>query len=185
MPEPLELIGGRERRAIRIVDYDPAWPSRFLREREWIAEALGPVARRIDHVGSTAVPGLAAKPIVDIDVSVPDVDAEQAYLGPLVAAGYHLRVREPGHRMVRTAGLDVHVHVCGAGSDWWRRHLLFRDWLRQDAGDREAYATLKRRLALRDWPDMNEYADAKSELVAEITTRAKAWARSSGWSPLS
>jgi GrpB-like predicted nucleotidyltransferase (UPF0157 family) len=126
------------------------------------------VALRIDHIGSTAVPGLVAKPIIDIDVSVPDADDDATYLPPLRDAGYLLRVREPGHRMVRTPALDVHVHICTAGSDWERWHLLFRDRLRADANDRAAYAKLKLRLAEQDWPDMNAYADAKGPLIEEI-----------------
>jgi GrpB-like predicted nucleotidyltransferase (UPF0157 family) len=87
-----------------------------------------------------------------------------------------LRVRQPGHRMLRTAALDVHVHICGEGSEWERRHLLFRDWLRLDAADREAYAALKRELAEREWAGMNAYAQAKSALIVEITVRAEEWA---------
>ncbi|MFE7405220.1 GrpB family protein [Isoptericola sp. NPDC057559] len=177
----VELVGGVERREIVLVEPDPAWPARFARERERIAAALGPVAVRVDHVGSTSVPGLAAKPIVDIDVSVPDVEDEDAYLPALLAAGYLLRVREPGHRLVRTPDLGVHVHVCSAGSDWERLHLLFRDRLRHDADDRAAYAALKRELAAREWPSMNHYAEAKGELIAEITARAEAWASATGW----
>jgi GrpB-like predicted nucleotidyltransferase (UPF0157 family) len=120
-----------------------------------------------------------AKPIIDIDVSVPDVDDENAYLPALEMAGYVLRVREPEHRMVRTPALDVHVHVCTAGSDWERRHRLFRDWLRHDEADRNAYAALKVGLAGREWPDMNDYAQAKGPLIAEITARAEAWAAQS------
>ncbi|WP_255502941.1 GrpB family protein [Mycolicibacterium sp. CH28] len=90
---------------------------------------------RVDHIGSTSVPGLAAKPIIDIGLGVVDVDREEDYLPDLIAAGYRLRVREPGHRMVRTPDLGVHVHVCTAGSDWERRQLLFRDWLRYDQSD--------------------------------------------------
>lgn len=181
MHDELELIGGVEKREIRVVDYDAAWPLRFQAQRERIVRALGDVACRVDHIGSTAIPGMAAKPIVDIDLSVPDVEDERAYLGPLLAAGYRLRVREPRHRMVRTRELDVQVHVCSAGSEWERRHLLFRDWLRHDAADREAYARLKWELASRDWDDMNQYADAKSALVAQITVRAEAWALANGW----
>lgn len=183
MDERVELIGGMERREIRIVDHDPAWAERFERERERIAAALGQVARRIDHIGSTAVPGLAAKAIVDIQVSVPDVEDEPSYLDALLAAGYRHRVREPGHRMVRTPERDVHVHVCASGGEWERRHLLLRDWLRRDRTDREAYQSLKRELARRDWADMNDYADAKCPLIAAMTRRAVAWARSSGWAP--
>jgi GrpB-like predicted nucleotidyltransferase (UPF0157 family) len=177
----VELIGGVEKRDIRLVPYDPAWPVRFEQERVRIAGALGPVARRIDHIGSTSIPGLIAKPIVDIDLSVPDVADERAYLDALLAAGYRLRVREPGHLMVRTPELDVQVHICAAGSDWERRHLLFRDWLRTDSADRGAYAGLKSELATRDWPDMNAYAAAKGALISEITVRAEEWARSTGW----
>ena len=126
---------------------------------------------------------MAAKPIVDIQVSVPDVEQEGSYLAPLVTAGYRLRVREPGHRMFRTPELDVHIHVCDAGSDWEHRHLLFRDWLRRSADDRQAYADLKMRLQEQDWDTMNHYADAKSALIAEMTVRAEQWALSTGWSP--
>ena len=178
-----QLFGGVEKREIVLVAPDPAWPARFEQERERIVAALGRVAVRVDHVGSTSVPGLAAKPIVDIDVSVPDVEDEDAYLPALLAAGYELRVREPGHRLVRTPERDVHVHVCARGSDWERRHLLFRDRLRHDAADRDAYAALKRELAARDWPSMNDYADAKGALIAEITARAEAWADATGWTP--
>jgi GrpB-like predicted nucleotidyltransferase (UPF0157 family) len=181
--DDVELIGGQERRDITIVAYDPTWPARFVAERDRIIAALGAAARRVDHVGSTAVPSLAAKPIIDIDVSVSDPDDEATYLPALEQAGYHLRVRQPGHRMLRTADRDVHVHVCAAGSEWERRHLLFRDWLRNDESDRDAYANLKRGLATRDWPDMNAYAAAKGALIAEITARAEEWARDVGWEP--
>jgi GrpB-like predicted nucleotidyltransferase (UPF0157 family) len=183
MDEQIELVGGTEKREIRIVAHDPAWAERFALERKRIVAALDGLARRVDHVGSTSVPGLAAKPIVDIDVSVPDVESEQDYLPQLEAAGYVLRVRERGHRLVRTPERDVHVHICDAGSDWEHRHLLFRDWLRRNAGDRAAYEDLKRELAQRDWTDMNAYADAKGPLITEITERAEVWARESGWKP--
>ncbi|GGQ27039.1 UPF0157 protein [Streptosporangium pseudovulgare] len=183
MAEDIELIGGQERRDIKVVSYDEAWPRRFAQERERIIVALGPLARRVDHIGSTAVPGLAAKSIVDIDLSVPNADDEDAYLPQLVAAGYHLRVRQFGHRMVRTQDLAVHVHVCTTDSDWERRHLLFRDWLRHDTADRELYGELKQRLAAHDWPDMNAYAAAKSPIIAEITEHAEAWAHSTQWTP--
>lgn len=183
LSERTELIGGSEKRDIHVVAHDPAWPRLFARERERLIAALGPLARRVDHVGSTAVPGLVAKPIIDIDVSVPDVDDESTYLGVLIAAGYHLRVRQPGHRMVRTEDRAVQVHICDVDSDWERRHLLFRDWLRRNKDDREAYGQLKLQLAQQDWPDMNAYAEAKGPLITEITERAEAWARSTGWTP--
>lgn len=168
------FIGGAERRSIVLVEHDPAWAARFEVERERIVHALGDRALRVDHVGSTAVPGLAAKPIVDIDVSVVDPDDAEAWLPDLLAAGYLLRVREPGHAMVRTAELDVHVHVCAAGSDWETRHLVFRDWLRTHPQDRQRYEDVKRSLAGREWSDMNDYADAKTDVIADIMARATA-----------
>jgi GrpB-like predicted nucleotidyltransferase (UPF0157 family) len=179
----VELIGGHEKREIRIVSPDPEWPGMFARERARIAAALGPAAIRIDHIGSTAVAGLPAKPIIDIDVSVAEPDVEDTYLPRLIAAGYHLRVREPGHRMLRTTDLSVHVHICQAGSDWERRHLLFRDWLRRDARDRAAYAKMKVSLAAQEWTDMNVYAAAKGPIIAEITGRAERWATCTQWRP--
>jgi GrpB-like predicted nucleotidyltransferase (UPF0157 family) len=176
------LIGGRQPRDIVIADHDDAWPRRFAVERERIAAALGPRALRIDHVGSTSVPGLAAKPIVDIDLSVADVEDETAYLPDLESTGYVLRVREPGHRMVRTPELDVHVHVCAVGSEWERKHLLFRDHLRRHPDDRALYEGVKRELATRTWEDMNDYADAKDDVVAAIMVRAETWAAATGWS---
>ncbi len=173
-----ELIGGVERRTIEVVPYDPSWPAAFAREHARIATAMGARAQRIDHVGSTSVPGLAAKPIIDVQVSVADPEDEDAYLPALVSTGYELRVREPGHRMFRTPARDVHVHVCEAGSDWERRTLLFRDRLRADTGDRERYAAVKLRLAEREWPDMNAYAFAKTPIVEEILARAEAAASS-------
>jgi GrpB-like predicted nucleotidyltransferase (UPF0157 family) len=176
-----ELIGGRERRTILIVPYDASWPGAFVRHRDRIAEALGPRAVRIDHVGSTAVAGLPAKPIIDVDLSVEDPEDEESYLPALERAGYRLRVREPSHRMLRTRQRDVHVHVCATGSDWERRHLLFRDWLREDAGDRRLYAETKCALAKRGWPDMNAYAAAKTEIIGDITERAERWAIATSW----
>ncbi len=167
----MELIGGVERRAIVIAEADSAWPRRFELERDRIAAALGGAALRIEHIGSTAVPGLAAKPIVDVLLAVAEPDDEPAYLPALEYAGYVLRVREPGHRMVRTPELDVHVHVWAEGSPEIGRHLAFRDRLRESAEDRAAYERLKRELAAREWDDMNAYADAKGALIREILRR--------------
>ena len=182
MPEdPLDgvLIGGREKVEIVVVDYDPAWPERFAALADTVRTALGDTALRIEHIGSTAVPGLAAKPIIDLLVVVEDVADEAAYVPALEAAGFQLRVREPDHRMLRTPARDVHVHLW-EDDDEQRRHLLFRDWLREDADDRERYAAVKRELARREWGDMNDYADAKSPVITEITARAEAWAAATG-----
>lgn len=178
----VELIGGVEKREIELAPPDPAWPERFVVERAKIVAALGAKAIRVDHIGSTSITGIAAKPIIDIDLSVKDVDDDDDYLPALTAAGYQLRVREAGHRMVRTADLGVHVHCCTTGSGWERRHLLFRDWLRYDQADRVAYGELKKELAQQDWPDMNAYAEAKSARIKEITARAERWAADLTWS---
>lgn len=166
------LVGGRERRRIVIIDYDPAWPARFELERDRVRRALGPVALRIEHIGSTAVPGLGAKPIVDLLVVVEDPDDDATLVPPMEAAGYELRVREPAHRMFRTPERDVHVHFWRNGTPDVERQLRFRDRLRESAEDRRAYEQLKRELASREWADMNHYADAKGELIDAILAGA-------------
>jgi len=169
------LIGGIEKRKIVIVDYDPHWPEKFQKHATIVSQALSSKALVIEHVGSTSVPWLAAKPIIDIDVIVEDSGNENAYLPDLLAAGYVLRVREPDwheHRMFRTPELDVHIHIFSPGCVEVARHIAFRNHLRSHAEDRLRYEALKRKLAKEDWPDMNAYAQAKSELVEEIVARA-------------
>jgi GrpB-like predicted nucleotidyltransferase (UPF0157 family) len=169
------LIGGIEKREIVIADYDPQWPAMFQQHAAIISAALGTKALGIEHVGSTAVPQLAAKPIIDIDVLVADSSDEAAYLPALLASGYVLRVREPDwheHRMVRTPQLDVHIHIFSTGCVEVARHVAFRDHLRSHAEDRLRYEALKRKLAQEEWADMNAYARAKGELVEEIIARA-------------
>lgn len=163
-----------------VEDYDPLWPKRFTHHAEAVGKALGAIALSIEHVGSTSVPDLAAKSIIDILVVVEDSSEEDAYLPALIAAGYALRVREPEwheHRMLRTQGLDVHIHVFSFGCAEVARLLVLRDWLRNSAGDRKLYESAKRKLAGQDWPDMNAYAQAKSEIVEEILVRAFEWQR--------
>jgi GrpB-like predicted nucleotidyltransferase (UPF0157 family) len=165
-----------EKVALVLVASDPRWPQRFEVERQSIEAALGRRARTVEHVGSTSVVGLVAKPIIDICVAVDDSSDEASYVPDLVRAGYELRVREPDwheHRMLRTAARDVHVHVFTLGSSEIARLLTFRDWLRHDHADRELYASTKRALARQDWPTMQHYADAKSEVVEAIVARAQ------------
>ena len=170
--EPNEfLIGGNERRAIVLVDYDPSWPMRFQDERAKITTALGAEAIRVEHIGSTAVPGLAAKPIIDVLVTLADIEDESRYLPAVQRAGYVLRVREPGHRMVRTPELDVHVHIWPDDDPAVTAHLAFRNRLRSNTDDRDLYAATKRRLAQQDWPTMNHYADAKTDVILQILSR--------------
>jgi GrpB-like predicted nucleotidyltransferase (UPF0157 family) len=169
------LIGGIEKREIVIADYDPAWPDKFQKHAELIKRALGSRALRIEHVGSTSVPGLAAKPIIDILVVVEDSSDEKAYLPALQAAEYVLRVREPDwhqHRMLRTPELDVHIHIFSSGCIEIGRMIAFRNRLRCDANDRLRYEALKRALAKQDWPNMDAYARAKTELVEQIIAKA-------------
>ena len=168
------LIGGREKHEIVIRDYDPSWPLRFELECGRVQRALGSNALRIEHIGSTAVPGLAAKPIIDVLVTVFDPDDDVAVLSPLQLAGYELRVREPAHRMFRTPEKDVHVHVWADTDPEVARCLTFRDQLQRSSEDRAAYERLKRDLASRPWRDMNDYADAKSDLIAAILAKATA-----------
>jgi GrpB-like predicted nucleotidyltransferase (UPF0157 family) len=167
----LVILGDREPGRITIVEYDLAWPHRFEEERRRITRVLGTSALRIEHIGSTSVPSLAAKPIVDILVEVRQVEDEDAYRRRLEDSGYVLRVREPEHRMFRTPAKDVHVHLWSA-PDEIERHLTFRDWLRRNQADRQLYERTKRELAGRRWKDMNAYADAKSGVIAEIMARA-------------
>jgi GrpB-like predicted nucleotidyltransferase (UPF0157 family) len=171
------LIGGVEKRAIAIVDYDPGWPRKFTLHARRVAEVLGPTALCIEHIGSTSVPGLAAKPIVDMLVVVKDSANEPLYVPQLEAAGYVLRVREPDwneHRMFRTPERDVHIHVYSEGCREIGRNLTFRDRLRQSDDDRRRYELKKRELAKCDWPDMNAYAEAKTGVIEEIIARAVA-----------
>jgi GrpB-like predicted nucleotidyltransferase (UPF0157 family) len=165
------LIGGREEREVLMVEYDPSWPKLYEEHRDRILNAIGDSVRMVEHIGSTAVPGLAAKPIIDVMVTVDDPDDETRYLGPLEDAGYELRVREGGHRMLRTPERDVQVHIWQAGSDDERRQLVFRDHLRSHPADREAYEALKRSLAGR-WPDVNYYAEAKGPFIRRVVELA-------------
>jgi len=174
----LELVGGPEALTHPLSDYDPDWAARYLEHRRRIGEALDAVDVDIEHIGSTSVPGLAAKPIIDIVVAVGDITAEEDYLDALLAVGYELRVREPGHRLVRTPSRDVHVHIYERGARAIDEYLLLRDHLRSDADDRALYEQTKRQLMSRQWSDMNDYADAKTDVIAAIKERARAARRS-------
>jgi GrpB-like predicted nucleotidyltransferase (UPF0157 family) len=169
------LIGGREPVALVISDYDSAWPSRFAELEARIGLALGDAALAVEHIGSTSVPRLAAKPIIDVLVVVAGLEDEPSYVPALVDAGFVLRVREAGHRMFRTPDRAAHIHVCPSGDQTIRDYLDLRDWLRVDESDRALYEGVKRGLAQRPWSDMNHYADAKSDVIAQVLGRARAW----------
>ncbi len=168
-----ELVGGIEKRPLVIVDHDPAWATAYAEHERRIRRALGPTALQVEHIGSTSVPGLGAKPIIDVLVVVEDITAEEDHVDPLLAAGYLLRVREPGHRMVRTPARDAHVHLLQAGDPAADDYLLLRDHLRADPADRALYERTKRELVAVDWPDMNAYAEAKTEVITAIKARAR------------
>ncbi len=161
---------------ISISDYDPRWPEWYAREAERIGAALGERALRIEHAGSTSVPGLPAKPVIDIVLAVADSADEDAYVPALEAAGYVLTIREPEwyeHRMFQGPDRAVNLHVFSSGCEEIERMLLFRDWLRGNAADRELYARTKIELARREWGKVQDYADAKTAVVGEILERAR------------
>jgi GrpB-like predicted nucleotidyltransferase (UPF0157 family) len=176
--EPRTLSG-----RLRLVEYDPGWPALFEREAVRIRAALGERALRLDHTGSTSVPGLAAKPIVDMLLVVADSAEESAYGPDLEAAGYVLRIREPDwyeHRVFKGPDMDVNLHVLSAGCEEVDKILLFRDWLRAHPDDRALYEHAKRSLIEREWQYTQQYADAKTEVIEAIVGRARRHAGEGG-----
>jgi GrpB-like predicted nucleotidyltransferase (UPF0157 family) len=169
--EPTRLSG-----PVELVDYDPAWPQLFAREAERVRAALGDRVLLLEHVGSTSVPGLTAKPWIDMVLVVADSADEPAYVPALDAAGYVLRIREPDwyeHRMFRRSDPGVHLHVFSPHCSEVERMLLFRDHLRRNESDRRLYERTKRELARREWAYVQNYADAKASVVEEIIARAR------------
>ncbi len=161
---------------IYIADYDPEWPRLFEREARRIRAALGDRVMLLEHVGSTSVPELAAKPRIDILLIVPNSANETTYVPALEAVGYVLRIREPDwheHRVFKGPDMDINLHVFSPGSPEIERMLLFRDWLRSNPSDRQLYERTKRELARREWKYIQNYADAKTEIVEEILARAR------------
>lgn len=182
------LVTGSERSRrdpVEVVSYDPSWSVRFDEWRNRLRQSLGSVARRIEHIGSTAVPGLDAKPVVDIQVSVVDPENEDTYVAAIEDSGVSLRSREgEGHRYFRPAAgrrRSVQIHVCQTGSDWERTHLLFRDYLRAEPAVREAYASLKRELARRYRDDRIAYTEGKTGFILDSMEKASIWATETGW----
>lgn len=175
--EPPRLDG-----PVTLVEPDPAWPDAFRRESERIHQTLGPVVLRLEHTGSTSVPGLAAKPIIDMLLVVADSSDETTYVPALETAGYRLVIREPDwheHRVFKGPDTNVNLHVLTSGDSEIDRVLDFRDWLRTHDEDRAWYERAKRELAARNWAYVQNYADAKTAVVEAIIERA-AKARSSG-----
>jgi GrpB-like predicted nucleotidyltransferase (UPF0157 family) len=152
---------------IQIVDYDPAWPRLYAREAARLQGVLGDRALLVEHAGSTSVPGLAAKPRIDILLVLADSADEAAYV----------QVREPDwyeHRMFNGPDTDINLHVFSAGCPEIARMLLFRNWLRANTADRQLYERTKRELARQSWKYVQNYADAKTAVVTAILARAQA-----------
>nr|SCL29733.1 GrpB domain, predicted nucleotidyltransferase, UPF0157 family [Micromonospora rhizosphaerae] len=161
---------------ITLVNYDPEWPQLFAHEADRIRAVLGEAALQVEHVGSTSVPGLIAKPIIDMLLVVPDSAHEPSYVPALEGAGYLLRVREPDwyeHRLFKSPDNTINLHVFSAGAAEIARMLRFRDWLRATPVDRDHYAAVKRDLARRTWRHVQHYANAKTAAIHEIMDRAE------------
>src|ERR1700690_941064 len=161
---------------VQLAEYDPGWPERYEQEAAAIRRELKDHVVRLEHIGSTSVPGLAAKPIIDILLAVPDPVDEEAFVPGLEHAGYRLVIREPDwheHRLLRKRPRDdVNLHVFGPGCPEIERYLRFRDRLRANDADRQLYEDTKRRLAGQRWAYVQQYANAKTEVVEEIMVRA-------------
>jgi GrpB-like predicted nucleotidyltransferase (UPF0157 family) len=160
---------------VHIADYDPAWPTLYEREAIRIRSLLGDRVLLLEHVGSTSVPGLAAKPVIDIILAVDDPADEPAYVPSMQTGGYVLRIREPEwfeHRLFKGPDTDVNLHVFTADCPEIERMLAFRDRLRMHDEERALYEATKRELAAREWTFIQHYADAKAEVVEAIIARA-------------
>ena len=165
---------------VTIVEYHPGWREMFEDERRILQKALGEIPARIEHIGSTAVAGLAAKPIIDLMVGLKDFSIADNVVPKIEAVGYeYIRKYEdvmPFRRFFIKGqdGIRTHqIHMVGTGGEFWERHILFRDYLRQNPCVAEQYASLKKELAAREWEDVNEYADAKTEFIKGIENKAK------------
>ena len=178
--EQFQTVQVRERAplvgSIHILDYSPERPQRFEREAMRIKALLGEQALLIEHIGSTSVPGLAAKPIIDIVLGIANSADERTYVPILEAAAYVLRIREPDwheHRMFKGPDTDINLHVFSLDCPEIDRMLLFRNWLCKNASDRQLYECTKRELALKNWKTIQDYADAKTSVVEDILARAQ------------
>ncbi|MDL0421688.1 GrpB family protein [Caldifermentibacillus hisashii] len=160
---------------ITLLDYDPKWPELFEREAKRIYSILGDKVLQLEHVGSTSVQGLCAKPIIDMLLIVKDSTDESAYVPDLENSRYVLRIRETNwyeHRLFKGPDTDINLHVFSRGCPEIERMLRFRDWLKNNRDDRDKYARVKRDLAKQQWKYVQDYADAKSAIVQEIMERA-------------
>jgi GrpB-like predicted nucleotidyltransferase (UPF0157 family) len=161
---------------IQLTEYSAEWPALFLREANRVRATLGDRVLMLEHVGSTSVPGLAAKPIIDMILAVADSADEPAYVPAMESAGYVLHIREPEwhqHRLFKGPDTDINLHVYSFGCPEIDKMLMFRDWLRSNDADRDLYERTKRDLAKQTWKYVQNYADAKTAVVEEIVARAR------------
>jgi GrpB-like predicted nucleotidyltransferase (UPF0157 family) len=165
------MVRGRRTEPVEVVPPDPGWPAAYDGVRRRIQAALGERVLEIAHVGSTAVPGLHAKPVIDVDVTVADTEAEGDYLPALEEAGFELTVREPGHRCLRLDAPRANLHLWCPGDAEPRRHAAFRDWLADHADDRAVYGDLKCSLAAEGFTDVMHYNNRKAGLIYDIYER--------------
>jgi GrpB-like predicted nucleotidyltransferase (UPF0157 family) len=176
--DPWVVAGDTPGTGIEVADADPGWPRQYDRLAGRIREALGWRVLQLEHVGSTAVPGLAAKPVIDIDLTVADPGREQDYVPALQTIGFQLTIREPwwhGHRMLRADDPPCNLHVFGFDSPELVKHRIFRDWLRGNPADRDLYAAAKRRAASEAnaaEDDVMQYNARKQQVIREIYRRA-------------
>jgi GrpB-like predicted nucleotidyltransferase (UPF0157 family) len=167
-------VGKPPPRTITVVAYDEGWPAQYADLEAAVRAALGDRVLAVQHIGSTSVPGLDAKPVIDADLTVADSADEAAYVPDLEAAGFTLRIREPDweeHRLLTFERPTTNLHVFSPGSPEPQRHRLFRDWLRSHPEDRAAYATLKAELGTRGFRDGMDYNNHKAALVYDIYER--------------
>jgi len=160
---------------IYLAPYDPNWPDLFSRLETRVREALGDKVLTLEHVGSTSIEGLSAKPIIDMLLVVTDSADEASYVPYLESQGFLLRIREPDwyeHRLLKGTDIKANLHVFSEGCEEVKRMLTFRNWLRTHDQDKELYEKSKRRLARQTWKYTQHYADAKTEVVQEILSRA-------------
>lgn len=165
---------------VTVVEYSPVWPELFAQEKHLLQEVLANTGVVIEHVGSTSVVGLAAKPIIDLMLGLPDFSLADSLIPKITAQGYvyvskYEDVMPDRRYFTKKQGQSTthHIHMVAIGSEFWQRHLLFRDFLRQNPGAARAYAALKKELAQREWQDGNDYAEAKTEFIRSIEAQAR------------
>ncbi|HVQ86565.1 MAG TPA: GrpB family protein [Actinomycetes bacterium] len=177
-PNDVYVLGQQRLRGeVQLVAYDSQWQQDYDRVANIIRSVLGDQVGLLEHIGSTSVRGLSAKPIIDIVLAVPDSSDEKTYVAPLETVGFVLTIREQEwfeHRLLKGPDVDINLHVFSVGCPEIERNLRFRDWLRAHDDDRDLYERTKQELASHDWEYVQQYADAKSEVVEKILARAEA-----------